>query len=118
MEKTLFDLPIAHSKDPITSYEAGDKMLRYGKLNEQEQLVYEALLANNRPEGHTPYELAALMKGDSQRNYFMIQRRLHGLRQKFKAKRVCKDFSLTCEEKPNRNKLLIRDGCCAWRAIQ
>lgn len=101
---TLFDRPLAHTNDPQTSFDAGQKMVDLGKLNRQEQAVYEAILKRAYLLGSigpdfTPKEIAAWVEGDYNKNYYIAQRRLSGLRAKGKIERT--------GEK--------RDGCCVWR---
>ena len=47
-ETILFDLPLAHRDDPMTSYVAADKIIESGELSMQEQEVYEAGLKYQR----------------------------------------------------------------------
>lgn len=91
-------LPLAHRDDPITSYEAADKMIESGKLSRRQEEVYQAIietLANSTLNTFTP-KFIALWSGV---DYHEIQRRLNELRQKSKIERT--------GEK--------RDGCCVWR---
>lgn len=73
--KTLFDIPLAHRADPITSYEAADDVIESGELAKQEQEVYAALC--NQP-GRSSKELAKCLALDR----YMVARRLPGLRDK------------------------------------
>ncbi len=89
--------PLAHKNDPITSYEAADKMIKSGKLSKQEEEIYCAILRIYAPIN---CEFTAKQLSDTTGiNYYTIQRRLSGLRQKSKIERT--------GEK--------RDGCCVWR---
>ena len=99
--KTLFDQPLSHKDDHQTSYEAADKMIGSGKLNRQEELVYQALkthLSYDGIEDFTAKELSYQGIGHLA-GYYTIQRRLSGLRNKGKIERT--------GEK--------RDGCCVWK---
>jgi len=106
MEKTLF--PIAHRDDPVTSYEAGEKMVRSGALNDQEFEVYQAI-RNYPGRDFTARELSK----HSGINYYTIQRRLSGLERAWKIKRVQWREMLT----PNKYVLRYdkRDGCTVWK---
>jgi len=92
--KTLFDLPLAHRNDPITSYEAGDRMLNSGKLVKQQKLVMTAIITQ-RFENWTAKELSIVSGID----YFVIQRRLHELAHKGLIERTGKK----------------REDCCVWK---
>lgn len=95
--KTLFEKPLAHTNDPITSFDAADKIVKSGALSRQEKQVHKAIVkffsVPNRP--FTARGLAFVSNID----YFVIQRRLSGLHNKGKIQRT--------GEK--------RDGCCVWR---
>lgn len=97
---TLFDRPVAHARDPQTSYDAGQKLLDSGKLNDQEYEVYVAI-KNYGGENFTAKELSE----KSGLNYWTIQRRLSGLYHKGKIERINQRFAR-------------RDGCCVWRLKQ
>jgi len=95
--KTLFEPPLSHTNDPISSYEAADKMIKSGELNRQEQRVWKAirlLHKTTRCDNFTAKELNYW----TGIGYFIIQRRLSGLHNKGKIKRI--------GEK--------RNGCCVW----
>ena len=99
MPKTLFDRPIAHRDDPITSYEAGDRMIKSGALNRQEKQVLGAI-RTTPGSAMSSFDFTAKEVSEiSGYNYWMIQRRLSGLYHKGKIER-------TGER---------RDGCCVWR---
>ncbi len=83
-----FDFPLAADKDPISSFEAADKVRESGRLNEQEQVVYDAL---KRFPGHTSKRLAAL----SGLNRSVVARRLPGLRDKKKARHCPEEYCMT-----------------------
>lgn len=89
--------PLSHTNDPATSYEAADKMVESGKLNKQEKQVHKAILEDCFGRDFTARTLAFVSGID----YFIIQRRLSGLRQKSKIART--------GEK--------RDGCCVWKIL-
>lgn len=90
-------IPIAHRDDPITSYEAGDKMLRSGKLQKQENEVLE--LIKHFVNWCKPTFTAKELSNNGFYGYFIIQRRLSGLHRKGKIERT--------GEK--------RRGCAVWR---
>lgn len=118
MNQTLFDQPLAHTNDAITSYKAADKMIESGKLNEQEAEVYDVLKRHDRDAGYTAKELAFLMEGVYETCYFKIQRRLSGLRRKGKVGRIRLDGKLDFSETPNRNEIMERNGCCVWKVAK
>ena len=78
--KTLFDQPIAHRNDPQTSYDAGQKMIDSGKLQEQEKEVLKQIkrLYSHPAAWFTAKSLARM----SGLNYYKVQRRLSGLERK------------------------------------
>lgn len=95
-QATLF-----HKSDPETSREAAEKMVRSGKLAQQETMVYIAIkdcLASMTFNTFTARNVA-LWSGI---NYYTIQRRLSGLYRKGKIERT--------GEK--------RDGCCVWSLVK
>lgn len=113
MTKTLFDRPLAHTNDPITSYEAGDKMVKSGALHSQEDYLYCAILRIYAPINR---EFTAKELSDTTGiNYYTIQRRLSGLRDKGKIGRVRKDGGLCRGPKPLTKYLVVRDNCCVWK---
>lgn len=67
----LFDTPVAHRNDPLSSYEAGEKNKRESNAKQQTQ-VYLAICDN---EGCTARELSVKTGLD----YYMIQRRVSQL---------------------------------------
>jgi predicted HTH transcriptional regulator len=95
MTKTLFDAPIAHRNDPVTSYEAGQKMIDSDVLQNQEYAVMVGIIAYFSDTTFTAKELAN--KGIT--SYYTIQRRLSGLHRKGKIDRT--------GEK--------RNGCAVWK---
>lgn len=116
-QATLFDRPLSHTTDPQTSYDAADKIVKSGKLSKQEQEVYkEIILYEERIRYLKPYPenkgiTAKEIANCSDLNYWMIQRRLSGLRAKGKIERLAKGGTKWEEGK----KQMIRDGSCAWR---
>lgn len=92
--KTLF-----HKNDPETSEIAADKLIESGALSRQEQRVWDEIcwwIAHRYPE-FTAKDLAHYADADI--DYYTIQRRLSGLRNKGKIERT--------GEK--------RGGCMVWR---
>lgn len=57
----LFCEPLSHSRDPVTSFEAAERLYRSGKLNGQCKAVFKALRSNS---GATSAELAKKMSVD------------------------------------------------------
>lgn len=94
-QMTLDEIPHSHRDDPITSYEAGDKMIESGKLTEQENLVLYAINHYYAGNDFTARELSKYNGLD----YYLIQRRLSGLHRKGKIEHT--------GEK--------RGGCMVWR---
>lgn len=103
----LCQQPLAHTNDPLASFEAGQKVVESGALSKQEQQVYAEIvlyeerirfLKNYKHKGVTAKELAKW----SGLNYWVIQRRLSGLRTKGKIERTGD----------------IRDGSNAWRLLK
>jgi len=94
--------PIAHTQDPQTSFDAGQKMIDSGKMSEQEAQVFgwieDYLQIHPRAKDFTARELAMWRHANK---YHVIQRRLSGLRVKGKIKRT--------SEK--------REGYCVWRIL-
>lgn len=119
---TLFDRPLSHTGDPITSYEAADEMVKSGKLNKQEQEVWKEInrgidnmetCLGLQHQNFTAKELASWSGID----YFVIQRRLSGLHNKGKIERI-----KTGKERIGATDLFKsiykkRDGCCVWRIL-
>lgn len=102
---------LAHKTDPDTSRDAAEKMVESGKLSDQEYEVYLAIKKYYKSTNFTAKELSK----KSGLNYWAIQRRLSGLKNKKKIKRVYyreytspQTFVLQLEK---------RDGCCVWRLI-
>lgn len=98
--KTLFDRPLSRTKDPVTSYEAADKMIESGALNRQEQEVWEVIKLVKWARYHRTFTAKELSNW-SVIDYYTIQRRLSGLHHKGKIERT--------GEK--------RNGCCVWRIL-
>jgi len=106
--KTLFEQPLSHTDDPITSYKAADRMVKSGALSKQEQEVYEAIdsyIHAIRVAGSLHYTKSDFTAKDifssSTISYYTIQRRLSGLRNKDRIERT--------GEK--------RDNCSVWKII-
>jgi len=103
--KTLY-----HRSDPETSREVAEKMVESGKLAEQEALVLRAIEStpgssmksfNFTAKELTQWTMSSGKWISRKLGYFIIQRRLSGLREKGKIRRT--------GEK--------RDGCCVWELI-
>lgn len=100
--------PLSHTKDPVTSYAAADKLVKSGKINRQENRVLQAIKIYVRHLGYKDFTARELAKATSKESakgtstwldYFVIQRRLSGLRNKGRIER-------TGER---------RNGCMVWR---
>ncbi len=94
--------PLSHTGDPQTSYDAAERLVQSGGLNKQEALVLDTLRRHDRPEGYTTKEMAELVyypEKNKTQKYHMCARRLPGLLNKDKVKRL----------------IISRDGCRAWR---
>jgi len=115
MNKTLFNPPLAHAADPQTSYAAADKMIKSGKLGEQEKRVLNAIGAIPGSAMKSFDFTAKKLFACSTISYYTIQRRLSGLRRKDFIGRARKDGGLCCGEHPNMNYLVKRNGQCVWR---
>jgi hypothetical protein len=104
MAETLFDYPIAHRNDPMTSYDAGQKMIDSGKLNKQQADVYLLIKWYCNFNGKTDFtakEVAMYVQNKfpttyKHITYIVIQRRKHEIPYIEETKEV-------------------RDGCCVWR---
>jgi len=91
-------IPIAHRDDPITSYEAGDKMLKSGQLQRQESLVLKYIRYYGFKQTFIDFTAKELSEY-SHLSYYLIQRRLSGLHRKGKIERTGQK----------------RGGCAVWR---
>ena len=100
----LYQQPLSHTKDPQTSDEAAEK----ANLNDQEYEVYIAIKNYGRKD-FTAKELSKR----SGLNYWTIQRRLSGLRNKDKIKRILHREYLSPDSYVQR--ISKRNGCCVWR---
>jgi len=114
--KTLF-----HRNDPETSQIAAEKMVESGALSRQEEEVWGAIIdcvRFARRNHFTAKELTQSFYFDTHINaYHTIQRRLSGLCNKGKIKRIKigeKRIGATDLFKPIYKK---RDGCCVWRLV-
>lgn len=108
----LFDRPLAHRNDPITSYEAADKMVKSGALNRQEEGVYNDMRRYIIDCFHKDVTARELAEWCISNDYYTIQHRLSGLHNKGKIERVQSGLRSV------RSGNLIpkkRDGCCVWR---
>jgi len=94
-----FDSPLAHRADPLSSYAAGDRVLRSGRLRGQMLLV---LLALRKWPDKTSAELAQLACLDR----YAVARRLPNLADRGLAERG-----------PERICSICRCPCVTWRAI-
>lgn len=75
-QATLFDPPIVHRNDPITSHKAAEKMIKSGKLTKQQESVLKIIRKYcEEHEDFTPKEVA----GGINALYFAIQRRKNEL---------------------------------------
>ena len=90
-------IALARAKDPETSKDAARKMVESGELSRQEKWTLEQI-QNSMLGNFTAFELA---RGIKDRLYYIIQRRLSGLRDKGK-------IELTGDR---------RDGCQVWRLL-
>jgi hypothetical protein len=94
--RTLFDRPVAHRNDPMTSCEAAEKAASTGSIKWWYQKIYVTLRDNDRPEGHTAVEIAWLInKAEIDQTYHSVSRRLKEMENKgwiFRSKtgRQCK----------------------------
>lgn len=102
---------LCHANDPETSRKAAEKMVESGKLSDQEFEVYLAIKEHFLHTNFTAKELSKV----SGINYYTIERRLSGIKNKGKIKRVhYKEYV-----SPETYVLRIdkRDGCCVWRLM-
>lgn len=100
---------LCRKQNPQTSRDAAEKMIKSGKLNFQEEVVYEAIYDYVKyfQDDFTAKNIAER----SNANYYTIQRRLSGLRVKDKIERVFIGY----DKKTGRYIYKKRDGCCIWR---
>jgi len=92
--------PLSHTNDPQTSFDAAGRMIKAGKINRQENRVLQAIKIYQNHLHYKDFTARELAKAASSwLDYYTIQRRLSGLRNKGKIERT--------GEK--------RDGCCVWR---
>lgn len=97
-EKT-FDQPLAHGSDPLTSFAAGERFERSGRLRGQILLV---LLGLRKWSGKTSAELAQLTGLDRH----AVARRLPNLASRGLAERG-----------PERECRICKSKCVTWRAM-
>lgn len=111
MKQQLLPYPLARDKDPMTSHIAAEKMVNSGKLNQQENDVYHRAIQYvayfRNPNDFTAKEISA----GSAIDYYTVQRRLSGLRNKGKIERLNTEGGAWVEGQ----ELMKRDGCCVWR---
>ena len=106
--------PLSHTRDPGTSYDAADRMVKSGELSRQEQEILNVIVHyHNRFGGitFTAKEIASWTEDSPIWNYityYTIQRRLSGLRNKGKIERI----SINNNGNPPWER---RNGCCVWR---
>lgn len=86
-EQLAIPFPLAHRNDPITSYRAGERMVRTGKLNKQEREVLRACRDYlSIHDDFTAKDIAGMLSVGNTRSYteqyFKVQRRFSGLRRK------------------------------------
>ena len=89
--KTLFDYPASHNKDPVTSYEAEEKVTKSGKRSRQAMEVFEVLKRHN---GSTSAELGFIMN-----DRYLPARRLPDLEKAGLVKRGIIRECLVCKYK-------------------
>jgi len=94
-----FDAPTAHRNDPISSFRAGDKVLKSGRLRGQTQAVLEAL---RKYPGRTSAELAGLADLDR----YAVARRLPNLA-----------YRGLAERGPERECTVCSTPCITWRPL-
>jgi len=111
LNNNLFDRPLSHTNDPETSYNAADRMLKSGALNRQEQKVCSAIVEFIGFQPNTFGFTAKELPRYSGISYFVIQRRLSGLRNKGRIERI----SINNNGKPPWKK---RDGCCVYEVVK
>ena len=101
---TLFEAKlIARNTDPDTSKKAAEKMVKGGKLDEQEKKVWEEIKFYIYETHNKDFTAKELSKWEwSNLSYFIIQRRLSGLRNKGK-------IAKTGE---------VRNGCAVYKMVR
>ena len=103
----LCNQPYAHTADPQTSFDAGQKMVESGELNRQQKEVHRAISVYT----HTTFT-AKELSHRSGLNYWQIQRRLNELMNKYLISRVIN------KEATKKHKKIIykqREKCCVWK---
>lgn len=117
-QATLFEPPLSHTNDPITSFEAADRMVKSGALSRQERAVWKAVkwainnMAGCLSPDHCNFTAKELADW-SGISYFKIQRRLSGLHNKDKIERLNTNGEKYQENKGQ--KLMKRNKCAVWR---
>ncbi len=108
--KTLFNKPLCHNSDPVTSLEAADKLVKSGRLTKQEKLVLRCVEYHKNNYLWREDFTAKEISNASCLDYHLIQRRLSGLRNKSKIERV-----ITGKTKNGAVIYKKRNGQCVWR---
>ena len=89
--------PLSHRDDPLTSYDAAEKMIASGKLKRELKMIVRLIIDSGRKD-FTALELAG---GVRDQNYYVIQKRLSVLERK--------DLIVHTKE--------VRQGHLAWRLV-
>lgn len=95
----LCNQPLAHTNDPITSYEAAEKMVESGNLTRQQESVLRIIQRYSR--NHRDFTPLELTDGHRTALYFAIQRRKNELKNKGKIEETGE----------------IREGLEVWRLV-
>ena len=117
--KTLFNPPLTRDTDVITSHEAADKMVKSGKLGEQEKWVYFNIKRISMEFGglnFTTKEIAQLMCSTFHpyaECYDICRKRFSGIHNKGKIERLNTEGGLYKEG----DELMRRGGCAVWRLL-
>lgn len=106
--KYLFSPPLARDKDPITSHLAAEKIFKSGKLSFQEDVVYDAV-CDYVKYFHNDFTAKDIAER-SNVNYYTIQRRFSGLRNKGKIDRLNTEGGIYIEGQ----ELMRRNDCAVW----
>jgi len=106
--------PIARDKDPITSHEAADKMVKSGKLNRQEEMVFNAIV--HYAKTHKVFNTKDIAKYWWPATYYnaydICRKRFSGLERKGKIELVYEWDGLRIKD------FKRRDGCRVWRLVR
>jgi len=90
--------PLSHTTDPQTSYDAADRMVKSGKLQEQEEYVLWQIQKYCQVKKQDTFTAKEVYRWFTF-GYYVIQRRLSGLHSKGKIERTGE----------------TRNGCKVWR---